>query len=84
MERRLTLLPETVGDPATHVRQGQPVERLPQSLDEALAALRQSEVIPAAMGPVLYDAFTAVQEAESQAFRGKDLETVAAAHRWRY
>ncbi len=36
------------------------------------------------MGPVLYDAFTAVQEAESQAFRGKDLETVAAAHRWRY
>ena len=67
MERRLTLLPETVGDPATHVRQGQPVERLPQSLDETLAALRQSEVIPAAMGPVRYDAFTAVQEAESQA-----------------
>ena len=84
MERRLTLPPETAGDPGTHLGQGQPAGRLPQSLDEALAALRRSEVIPAAMGPVLYGAFTAVREAESQAFQGKDPETVAAAYRWRY
>ena len=84
LERRLTLPPETAGDPATRVSQAQPAGRLPRSLDEALAALRQSEVIPAAMGPALCDAFTAVREAESQAFRSMDPETVAAAHRWRY
>jgi hypothetical protein len=33
---------------------------------------------------VLCDVLTAVQQAESRPFRGKDLETVATAHRWRY
>jgi len=46
--------------------------------------LRQSDVIAAAMGPMLYDAFTAVRAAEAEAFRGQDSETIAAAHRWRY
>ena len=52
--------------------------------DQALAALRQSEVIPAALGPMLYDAFTAVRAAEAETFRGNDPDTIAAAHRWIY
>jgi glutamine synthetase len=84
IDQRLTLPRETTGDPATHPSPGHPTERLPQSLDQALAALRQSEVIPATMGPVLYDAFTAVRAAEAETFRGQDPQAVAAAHRWRY
>jgi glutamine synthetase len=84
MERRRRLPAETTGDPVTSVSQARRAGRLPQSLDEAVAALRQSEVIPAAMGPVLHDAFTAAREAESRAFQGQDPETIAAAHRWRY
>jgi hypothetical protein len=35
------------------------------------------------MGPVLYDAVTAVRAAEAGTFQGKDPDTIAAAHRWR-
>ena len=87
IERRLTLPPEVTGDPAIDQTPGQRVHtagRLPDSLDCALAALRRSDVIPAAMGPVLYDAFTAVRAAEADTFGGKDPDTVAAAHRWLY
>jgi glutamine synthetase len=87
IERRLTLPPEVTGDPAAQQAQGggEPVaQRLPQSLDHALAALRRSEVIAGALGPVLYDAFTAVRAAEAETFRGQHPDTIAAAHRWRY
>ena len=84
IEHRRTLPAETTGDPGTSVSQARRAGRLPQSLDEAIAALRQSEVIPAAMGPVLHDAFTAAREAESRTFQGQDPETITAAHRWRY
>ena len=63
---------------------GAPAERLPHSLEAALAALGQSDVIPDAMGPVLYDAFTAVRAAEAETFAGQDAGSVAAAHRWLY
>jgi len=87
IERRLTLPPEVTGDPAIDLTPGQRVHtagRLPDSLDCALAALRRSDVIPAAMGPVLYDAFTAVRAAEADTFGGQDPDTIAAAHRWLY
>ena len=84
IERRLTFAPQTTAGPATLVRQARSAERLPRSPDEAVATLRQSEIIPAAMGPMLHDALTAVLQAESRAFHGLDPETIAAAHRWRY
>ena len=37
-----------------------------------------------AMGPVLHDEFTAVQEAELRAFQDMAPETAAAGHGWRY
>ena len=46
--------------------------------------LRLMPVIPAALGPVLYDAFTAVRAAEAETFHGQDPGTIAAAHRWLY
>ena len=76
----LRLPAEITGDPAGSHAAG----RLPESLDQALAALRRSEVIPAAMGPVLYDAFTAVRAAEAETFGGQDPATITAAHRWPY
>ena len=87
LDRRLRLPAEVTGDPDPQTAGAGPghcAERLPQSLDQALAALGQSEVIPAALGPMLYDAFTAVRAAEAETFRGNDPDTIAAAHRWIY
>jgi glutamine synthetase len=87
IRHRLTLPPETTTDPATYQgpsRPEPPPQRLPETPGQALTALRRSEVIPAAMGPELYDAFTAVRAAEAEIFHGQDPETIAAAHRWRY
>ena len=87
LDRRLRLPAEVTGDPDPQTAGAGPghcAERLPQSLDQALAALRQSEVLPAALGPMLYDAFTAVRAAEAETFRGNDPDTIAAAHRWIY
>ena len=86
IDRRLRLPPEVTGDPATHYggdRPDQPAGRLPETLDWALAGPRQSDVIGPAMGPMLYDAFTAVRAAEAETFRGQGPDAVAA-HRWRY
>jgi glutamine synthetase len=47
------------------------------------AALRQSEVIPAALGQALYDAFTAVRAAEAETYRDQHPDTITAARRWR-
>ena len=84
IERRLTLPGEVTGDPHTPGQRAHEAGRLPESLDHALAALRRSDVIPAALGPVLYDAFTAVRAAEAETFHGQDPGTIAAAHRWLY
>jgi glutamine synthetase len=84
---RLRLPPETTIDPATCHGLTTPEhapQRLPETLDQALAALRRSQVIPAAMGADLYEAFTAVRAAEAETFQGQDPEAIAAAHRWRY
>ena len=75
---------EVTGDPATRHggdRPDQPAGRLPETLDQALAALRQSDVIGQAMGPMLYNPLTAVRAAEAESFRGQDPDAIAAAHR---
>ena len=84
IERRLSLPPEVTGDPATDLGPAHAARPLPSSLEAALAALRRSEIIPEAMGAVLYDAFTAVRAAEAETFGGLDPGTIAAAHRWLY
>jgi glutamine synthetase len=87
LDKRLRLPPAFTGDPAIDLTPGQRVHtagRLPDSLDHALASLRRSEVIPAAMGSVLYDAFTAVRAAEAETFHDKDPDAIAAAYRWLY
>ena len=50
---------------------------MPETLDQALAALRHSPVIPPAMGTDFYGAFTAVRDAEAEAFQGQDPEVIA-------
>ena len=86
LDKRLRLPPETATDPACSgpVKPEHAPQRLPGTLDQALTALRHSQVIPAAMGADLYDAFTAVRAAEAEAFQGQDAEAIATAHRWRY
>jgi glutamine synthetase len=81
-------LPEEVtGDPAAEdpqLLERLGVDRLPQSAAEALAWLEESDLIKDALGPVLFDAFTAVRRAEIALFAGRDPHEVVAATRWRY
>ena len=84
---QLRLPTETTGDPAACHEAAKPEHaprRLPETPGQALAALRQSPVIPAAMGPMLCGAFTAVRAAEAETFAGPDPGAIAAAHRWLY
>jgi glutamine synthetase len=60
------------------------IQRLPQSVEEALAHLEKSDVLRDAMGPMLFGPFAAVRRAEAEAYAGQDAESVAADHRWRY
>lgn len=60
------------------------VRRLPESLDEAVAAFRRDDVLRAALGPVLADAVIAVRLGEIAAVAGLDDAGVAAAYRWVY
>ncbi|MFG2822120.1 glutamine synthetase [Kitasatospora sp. NPDC048365] len=80
LDRALRLPPEVPGDPAT----ADGVERLPATLAEAAAALRDSEVLREAMGPQLHAAVLAVREAESELFEGRTPEEIIDATRWRY
>jgi glutamine synthetase len=81
-------LPEEIpGDPAglsaaELARRG--VSRLPQSLTESADALERSDVLRAAMGDPLFEAFLAVRRAESGLFAGASPEDVAARTRWRW
>src|SRR5262249_23688034 len=54
---------EVPGDPAVPPVDEQP-PRLPQSIEAALAALHADDVLPAALGEPLLDAFVAVRRAE--------------------
>jgi len=87
VERDLRLPEEVTVDPGELsdeelVRRG--IQRLPQSLEEALSHFEKSEVLRDAMGPMLFGPFAAVRRAEAEAFAGKEPEEIVAAHRWRY
>jgi glutamine synthetase len=87
VERNLKLPAEVTVDPASLPEEQlaeKGVQRLPQSLEEALAYVEKSDVLRNAMGPMLFGPFTAVRRAEAEAFAGQEPEEVVAAHRWRY
>ncbi|MGW6542631.1 glutamine synthetase [Streptomyces massasporeus] len=78
---------ETTGDPA-HLGEAEAaargVCRLPDSLERAVEAFREDEVLRTALGPVLADAVVAVRRGEQASVAGLDDDQVAAAYRWRY
>jgi glutamine synthetase len=77
-------LPEEVpGDPALLPADEQP-PRLPTSLPEAVDALRADDVLPAALGEPLLEAFCAVRRAEQDLFGAAPPQAVAEATRWAY
>jgi glutamine synthetase len=87
VERDLRLPEEVTVDPgglSDNERAERGIQRLPQSLEEALGNLEKSEVLRDAMGPMLFGPFTAVRRAEVASFAGHEPEKIVAAHRWRY
>ena len=87
LDKGLTLPDEVGGDPAAVdpaelERLG--VERLPQTVEESLTHLDDSDPLKQGMGEYLYDAFTAVRRAEVALFADATPEQVVAATRWRY
>jgi glutamine synthetase len=87
VERNLKLPAEVTVDPASLSEEQlaeKGVQRLPQSLEEALAHIEKSDVLRDAMGPMLFGPFTAVRRAEAEAFAGQEADEIVAAHRWRY
>jgi glutamine synthetase len=81
VDEGLTLPPEVTVDPATLPGSEQP-DRLPLSLDAAVAAFEADPVLPAALGEPLTQAIIAVRRAELEAFAGLSDEAVVAALRW--
>jgi glutamine synthetase len=79
----LRLPDEVTVDPAGLTADAQP-PRLPLSLTEAVVHLAADEVLRAAMGDPLLEAFVAVRHAEITLFDGKSDEEIVAATRWRY
>jgi glutamine synthetase len=81
-------LPEPVtGDPARFSAEelaGLGIARLPQTLDDATAALERCGVLREAMGDMLTDAVLAVRRAEAERLRGASPEEVVDALRWVY
>jgi glutamine synthetase len=77
------LPPEVPDDPALLPAADQP-PRLPLTVAEAVAALRADDVLPAAMGEPLLEAFCAVRQAETDLFAEASPEEIAEACRWRY
>jgi len=79
----LRLPPEVPNDPAWLPLADQP-PRLPQRLSDALAALRDDDILPAALGEPLLEAFCAVRLAEDEMFAGAEPSAIAEATRWKY
>jgi glutamine synthetase len=87
VERNLELPDEVTADPggmSDDELNERGIQRLPQSVDEAVAHLEKSDVLRDAMGPMLFSPFVAVRRAEAEAFAGQEPEKIVAAHRWRY
>ena len=77
------LPPEVTVDPASLPGRRRP-SRLPETLNQAIAAAEHDDVLRAAMGDVLFEAFMAVRRAEVARFKGVSDDDVAAATRWIY
>jgi glutamine synthetase len=77
---------EVTGDPAGQetelARRG--VHRLPQTVEDALAALSRSEALRPALGEPRYESFVDTRRAEAELFGGSTPDEVVAATRWRY
>ncbi|HET6654296.1 MAG TPA: glutamine synthetase family protein [Nocardioides sp.] len=87
IDKGLTLPDEVNGDPVALdpeelARLG--VRRLPETAEESLACLDDSDLLKQAMGDYLYDAFTAVRRAEIELFANNTPDEIVAATRWRY
>ncbi|MGQ0774133.1 MAG: glutamine synthetase [Pseudonocardiales bacterium] len=81
-------LPEPVDvDPASwsdHERAARGVARLPERLDDAVAAFVAEPVLTEAFGPELADTVVAVRRAEIERFAGVSPEEIVSASRWVY
>jgi glutamine synthetase len=87
MERSLRLPPPTTKAPGSlteEERQKLGIDRLPESLDEAVSSMEESSVLQEAMGDVLFETFLATRRKEWEKFGSLDDESVIRAHRWRY
>jgi glutamine synthetase len=87
VERDLKLPDEVTTDPggmSEDELSERGIQRLPQSVEEAVEHLEKSEVLREAIGPMLFGPFVAVRRAEAEAFAGQEPEEIVAAHRWRY
>jgi glutamine synthetase len=69
---------DPAGLPATDIR------RLPQSIQESLAALDDSTALREALGRTRYESFVDTRRAEAALFAGSSPDEVVAATRWRY
>jgi glutamine synthetase len=83
MDGNRSLPPETPIDPALLPAAEQP-PRLPQSVEEAVAALRADTLLTTALGEPLLAAFCAVRQAEVELFRNAEPAAIAEASRWIY
>jgi glutamine synthetase len=78
---------EITGDPAAippAELAARGIVRMPQSLAEAATALERSEVLRAAMGDPLFEAFLAVRRGEIELFADSSPDAVVASTRWRW
>jgi glutamine synthetase len=83
VESGRSLPAEVPDDPALLPEAEQP-PRLPRTSAEAVAALRADDVLPAALGEPLLEAFCAVRQAEAELFASASPAEIAEASRWRY
>ena len=60
------------------------IHRLPQTADEAIAAVERSAPVRSALGDDLVGAWTAVRRGDADATKDMSPEDVVAAHRYRY
>jgi glutamine synthetase len=82
-----TLPTEVEGDPvglAEADLAARGAHRLPQSLSEAIGALETCDLLRAAMGEPMFEAFLAVRRAEIELFSGASPADIVARTRWRW
>jgi glutamine synthetase len=87
LERRLEPPEPVEVDPATipsQEREARGIQRLPTSQEEALAALRDDDVLTAALGPVLADSYLAVRGSEGSAYSLQDADFERRGHFLKY